>query len=199
MSNDASDNVQSDEPVELSLQDIGLRGALTRAIKEHQLKELGPHVEAPLQRMLALFQEGGQSDLVVQIDGETVGKYKVNQTRAHFEVADADEFLAFAEERGEVDIVITVKPSFKAAMLQRARRVPGSDTVFDSETGEELPGIRFVPGGRATGTVTWTWEKHQGVEIGREVLMRAAQDGRLDHLLHAVPELMPATPSADTE
>ncbi|MGY1502882.1 hypothetical protein ACW4TU_41010 [Streptomyces sp. QTS52] len=198
MSNDvADDGNQGEETVGLPLTSLALIGALARAMEDHQREVIKPRKDAPRDPLIQGFEATKQPSLVVEIDGEEVGHYKVNLTGDRFEIEDRAKFDEYAEDKGEIDIVITAKPAFVDAVLAHAHRNPETGTVFDSRTGEEIPGIKYMPGGKPTGTVTWTWKKFKGQPIGKGVLLAAYKRGRLNELLRETPELLPkAQPGA---
>ncbi|MGP4048274.1 hypothetical protein [Streptomyces sp. 2A115] len=198
MSNDvADDGNQGEETTGLPLTSLALIGALARAMEDHQREVIKPRKDAPRDPLIQGFEATKQPSLVVEIDGEEVGHYKVNLTKDRFEIEDQAKFDEYAEDKGEIDIVITAKPAFVDAVLAYAHRNPETGTIFDSRTGEEIPGIKYVPGGKPTGTVTWTWKKFKGQPIGKGVLLAAYKRGRLNELLRETPELLPkAQPGA---
>ncbi|MFF8696273.1 hypothetical protein ACF08W_29080 [Streptomyces sp. NPDC015144] len=201
MTNDVTDSAQGDEKVAaLPLTTLGLIGAVAKAMTEHQTAVIAPKVSAPKKSLVAEFLERKQSDLVIEIGGEEVGHYKVNLTKDRFEVADEKAFDAYAEDKGEYDVIIVRKPSFEKAVLAHAQRDPETGAIFDSRSGEIIPGLKFVPGGKPTGTVTWTWKTFKKQPIGKAVLMAALRRGELDELLREAPELLPkAQPGARDE
>lgn len=197
MSHDVADGTQAEEPTELPLTSLGLIGALARALNERTKSVIAPKVDAPKAPLIEGFGKSKQSDLVVEVDGQEVGHYKVNTTNDRFIVDDDSAFDAYAEEKDEIDVVIVRKPSFEKAVLARAEIDPKTGAIFDSQTGEVIPGVKFVPGGQPTGTVTWTWKKRKGHEVGKETLLAAWQRGALDDLLRETPELLSgSTPAA---
>ncbi|QFG13275.1 hypothetical protein SEA_GILGAMESH_83 [Streptomyces phage Gilgamesh] len=197
MSNDVAADTQAEEPAGVPLSTLALVGALARAMEEHQREVIKPRKDAPRDPLVEDFQATKKPELVVEIDGEKVGHYKVNLTKDRFEVDDDAAFEAYAEEKDEIDIVIVPKPAFVTAVLAHAQRDPETGTIFDSRSGEVIPGLKFVPGGKPTGTVTWTWNKFKGRPIGKGVLLAAYKRGRLDEYLKETPELLPrAQPGA---
>lgn len=198
MPNDAADGTQPGESIELPLTSLGLIGALARALAERLESVIQPKKDAPKAPLIKGFVDDGRSHLVVTVNGEEVGRYKVALTRDRFEVADQEKFSAYAESKGEIDVVITPKPTFVAAVLKHAVRNPETGTIFDSRTGEEIPGLRFVPGGTPTGTVTWIWKTFKGQPIGKDLLLAAYRRGEFNELLRDTPELLPgAQPGAE--
>ncbi|MFE2188561.1 hypothetical protein [Streptomyces sp. NPDC059455] len=198
MPNDVDDGTQAEESTELSLTSLGLIGALARTLQERTKDVISPKVDAPKGPLLKGFEENKQSDLVVQVDGQEVGHYKVATTNDRFVVEDESAFDAYAEEKGEIDVVIVRKPAWEKAVLGRAEVDPTTGAIFDSQTGEVIPGVKFMPGGQPTGTVTWTWKKRKGRAVGKETLLAAWQRGDLDDLLRETPELLAgAKPSAE--
>lgn len=198
MSNDVAEDAGQDEkPDGPSLRRLAIIGAVARAATEHQKAEIAPRENAPREALLAAFESSRQPTLVVDIDGQEVGQYTVGLTKPTFEIGDPAAFQAFAEEKNEFDIVFTPKPSFVKAMLARACRNPETGAIFDKETGEEIPGLRYVPGGKPTGTVRWTWKTFRGQDVGKNALMAALRSGRLHEYLKETPELLPpAQPGA---
>lgn len=200
MSNDVADDTQAEEPAGIPLPTLALVGALARAMEEHQREVIKPRKDAPRDPLVEDYLATKKPELVVEIDGEKVGHYKVNVTKDRFEVEDDAAFDAYAEEKGEIEIVIVRRQSFETAVLAHAQRDPETGTIFDSRSGELIPGLKFVPGGKPTGTVTWTWNKYKGQPIGKGVLLAAYKRGRLDEYLKETPELLPkAQPGASDE
>lgn len=200
MSNDVAGDAQAEETIELPLTALGLIGALARAMEEHQAGVIKPKKDAPKVPLIKGFDEEKRTDLVVEIGGQEVGRYKVNLTRDRFEVADEAAFDAFADSQDEIDIVIVRKKSWEDAVLKYAEMNPETGTIFDSRNGEEIPGLKFVPGGQPTGSVTWTWKKRNGQPVGKSVLLAAYRRGDLNELLRKTPELLPTRqPGASDE
>jgi hypothetical protein len=200
MSNDVADDPQGEDNEELPLSAKALIGALARAMEDHQREVIKPKKDAPRDPLIEDFQATKKPTLVVEIDGEEVGHYKVNLTRDRFEIGDSAAFEKFAEEKNELDIVIVPKPAFVDAVLAHAQRDPETGEIFDSRTGEVIPGLEYVPGGKPTGTVTWTWKTFKKQPIGRGVLLAAYRRGRLNELLRKTPELLPKEqPGASNE
>ncbi|MCG8971868.1 hypothetical protein, partial [Streptomyces sp. CL12-4] len=183
MSNDAANGPQDEKLNELPLTSLGVIGALARALQARTKKVIAPKADAPKIPLLKVFASSKHTDHIVEIAGQEVGRYKVNTTNDRFEVADPTAFEAFAEEKDEIDIVIVPKPAWVDAILKRAEQDPVTGDIFDSETGEVIPGLRFVPGGEPTGTVSFTWKKRNGREVGKEVLLAAWHRRELDDLL----------------
>ncbi|MDI3102012.1 hypothetical protein QJ054_33800 [Streptomyces sp. AN-3] len=197
MSNDVTDGTQAEEPKTLPLTTLGLIGAVARAMEEHQKDVITPRKDAPKEPLVDAFDKEQRSDLVIKVGGEEVGRYKVATTNDRFEVEDEAAFDAFAESKGQIDIIIVRKPAWEKTVLKHAQRDPETGTIFDSRTGEVIPGLKFVPGGKPTGTVIWTWKKFKGHPIGRDVLIAAYKHGALNEYLRETPELLPkAQPGA---
>lgn len=200
MSNDVADGPQNEEPT-LPLPALGLVSALARAVEARQKEVIAPKKDSLTAPLVKQFLKERQPNLVVEIGGEEVGRFKVNTARDRFEVVDRPAFDQYAEKKNEIDIVVTAKPAFEEASLKHAVRNPETGTIFDSRTGEEIPGIEFVAGGQPTGTVSFNWKKFKGEPIGMGVLLAAWQRGELDDLLRETPELLPpkARPGAGAE
>ncbi|MFD9394961.1 hypothetical protein ACFWBB_30810 [Streptomyces sp. NPDC060000] len=201
MSNDvAEDPAEGQQSSAPSLRKLAVIGAVARAMVEHQKAKIQPREDAPREALTKAFETSKQPTLVVDIDGEEVGKYTVGVTKDTFQIGDPAAFEKFAEQNGELDIVIAPKPSFVKAMLARARRNPETGAIFDSQTGEEIPGVTFVPGGKPNGSVRWTWKTFRGQDTGKDVLMAALRSGRLYEDLKETPELLPKSqPGASAE
>ncbi|MFJ4084855.1 hypothetical protein ACIP2Z_38680 [Streptomyces iakyrus] len=200
MSNDVADDTQADQPKALPLPTLGIIGAIARAMEEHQKEVIKPRKDAPKDPLVDSFVKEKRSDLVITVGGEEVGHYKVATTNDRFEVDDESAFDAFAEEKDEYELVFVRRKSWEDAVLKHAQRDPETGVIFDSRNGEVIPGLRFVPGGKPTGTVTWTWKKFKGQPIGKAVLLAAYRRGELNELLRETPELMPmAQPGARDE
>lgn len=192
MSNDVADDAKVEETTEIPLADIGLMATVARAMNEHQRTVITPRVDDAKVPLIEAFVKRRQSDLTINVpSGAEVGRFKVNVAKDKFEVADEAVFDRYAEDLGEIEIVVRRRPAWEAAVLKAAR--PGADgKIFDSRTGEEIPGLRLVPGGQPTGTVTWTWKKHGDVETGKLALLAALRNGELNDLLRSRPELLPS-------
>jgi hypothetical protein len=201
MPHDVTDGATAEESAPTqSLTTLGLIGALARAMTEHQTATIAPKVNAPKDPLVQAFLERKQSDLFITVGGEEIGHYKVNKTRDRFEIDDEAAFDEYAEDKGEYDVVIVRKKSFETAVLQHAQRDPETGAIFDSRSGELIPGLKFVPGGKPTGTVTWTWKTFKKQPIGKAALLAAYRRGDLNDELRETPELLPkAQPDARDE
>lgn len=201
MSHDVADGTQAEQSAPTpNLVNLGLVGAVARAMAEHQTATIAPKVDAVKDPLVEAFAGRKHSDLTIELGGEEVGRYKVNLTRDRIAVTDEAAFDKYAEDKGEYDIVFVRKSSFEAAVLKRATRDPETGVIYDSETGELIPGLEFVPGGKPTGTVRFTWKTFKGQQTGKAVLMTALMRGDLDELLRETPELLPGTqPAAGDE
>jgi hypothetical protein len=201
MSHDVADAVPADESNSgPDLHTLGIVGAVARAMTEHQTAIIAPKVDAVKSPLVDAFLTSKQGDLTVEVGGEEVGRYTVSKTRAKFVVDDEAAFDAYAEEKGEYDVVFVRKPSFEAAVLARATRDPETGAIVDKQTGELIPGLKFLPGGKPTGGVRWTWKTFKGEPIGKNALMDALFRGDLHDVLKETPELLPgARPNTSTE
>ncbi|MFF9901209.1 hypothetical protein [Streptomyces longispororuber] len=193
MPNDvADDTAAAEEPQVPSLLDLGLIGALARALDEHQTSVIQPKKDAPKEPLIEGFVKSRQSDLVVEVGGQVVGTYKVPTTNDKFVVADEAAFDAYAEEKEAILVTIARDPAWEKAVLAHARMNPATGDVFDSRSGEAIPGLKFVPGGQPTGSVRFTWNTFKGQAVGKAALLAAWQRGELNELLRETPELMAA-------
>ncbi|CAM5235022.1 hypothetical protein [Streptomyces griseomycini] len=199
MSHDVADDTQGEETPEVPLTVLGLIGALARAMEDHQKEVIQPKKDAPKDLLVQSFTDDKRTDLVIEIGGQKVGHYKVNTTRPKFVVDDEAAFDAYAEEKGEIEVVIVRRKSFETAVLTHAQRDPETGVIFDSRNGEIVPGLKFVPGGKPTGTVTWTWETFKKRPVGKDVLLAAYRRGELNELLREMPELLPGAVPDSTD
>ncbi|MET8696821.1 hypothetical protein ABZV65_30275 [Streptomyces bauhiniae] len=191
MSHDVTDDGTSDQPAELELDERGLIGALARLVSGEQKKVFGPLMDDPVDAMVEAFETKNLPSVVVKAGGEIVGTYTVNKTKPKI-VFDPDpakeaELDAWAEKREGTEIVIRRREAWNAALLKYAEWDEETGRFFDTRNGEEIPGLKYEPGGKATGTVTFTWEKKHG----QNRLLRAWRRGEYDHLLRGTPQLMP--------
>lgn len=189
MANDAAEDTQAEQPSEPSLSDVGLIGALARLLDERLVKqEIKPRIDAPKVPLLKAYK-GGQSELVVQIDGDIIGRYKVNVAQPRIVVDEDNETAlnAYADKHGGTKVTITRDPTWEKALLEFAKYDEDTGLIIDTRTGEVVPGLKYEKGGQPTGSLTWSWEKK---DVGKKRLMRHYQDGALDHLLAETPALM---------
>ncbi|MFF8789247.1 hypothetical protein [Streptomyces sp. NPDC015125] len=189
MANDVAEESQADQPAALPLSDIGLVGALARLLDERMVKkEIKPRIDGPKVPLLKAY-ETGQSELVVRIGDDLIGRYRVNIAQPKV-VVDVDNEAAlneYADEHGGVEVIIRRNPKWEEALLRFAEYDEDTGLIIDTRTGEAVPGLKYEKGGDPTGSLTWTWEQK---DVGRKRLMRHYQEGALDHLLAEAPELM---------
>ncbi|MFC9280942.1 hypothetical protein [Streptomyces collinus] len=190
MANDAAaEATQAGQQAEPSLSDVGLVGALARLLDEHLVKrEIKPRIDGPKVPLLKAF-ESGQSELVVKIGDDLIGRYRVNIAQPKV-VVDTDNeaaLNAYADEHGGIEVIIRRNPKWEEALLRFAEYDEDTGLIIDTRTGEPVPGLKYEKGGEPTGSLTWTWEQK---DVGKKRLMRHYQDGALDHLLTETPELM---------
>ncbi|MFF4543589.1 hypothetical protein ACFY1J_04990 [Streptomyces sp. NPDC001406] len=189
MANDAVEDNKAEQSADLPLSDVGLVGALARLLDEQMVKKvIKPRIDAPKVPLLKAYK-GGQSELVVQIGGDVIGRYKVNLAQPRI-VVDEDNEAAlneYADKHGGTKVVITRDETWEKSLLQFAEYDEDSGLIIDSRTGEVVPGLKYEQGGQPTGSLTWTWERK---DVGRKRLMRHYQEGDLNYLLKEAPELM---------
>jgi hypothetical protein len=197
MSNDVGDDTQGEQN-ELSLEDIGLIGALARLASAQSAGFLKPLVDDPTMRLVDAFDKGGQPGLVVKVGDEIVGRYTTNLTQPKVVVDPENEKALdqYAEEHSGIEVIIRRNPTWEAALLKFARHDEETGEIIDSRTGEVIPGLKYDRGGRPTGGVTFTWEQK---DIGANRLLRAWQSGAFDHLLQDKPQLMAGRPQPSAE
>ncbi|MBK3644475.1 hypothetical protein [Streptomyces sp. MBT33] len=189
MANDAVEDQQAEHSDGPRLSDTGLIGALARLLIEHQAEVIQPRVDAPKAELIKVYIEGGQSDLVVRVGDDVIGRYKVNTARPKVVVdQDNEEALnKYADKHGGTKVTIERDPTWEKALLKFAKYDEDTGLIIDTRSGEVVPGLKYEKGGGPTGGLTWTWE--QG-EVGKKRLMRLHQEGKLNHLLKETPELM---------
>ncbi|MFF7169636.1 hypothetical protein [Streptomyces pseudovenezuelae] len=197
MANDAAEGTQAEQPDGPTLSDIGLVGALARLLDEQMVKkEIKPRIDGPKIPLLKAY-ETGQSELVVRIGDDLIGRYRVNIAQPKVAVdPDNEEALnQYADEHGGIEVIIRRNPTWEQALLAHAKYDEDTGLIVDTRTGEAVPGLKYEKGGDPTGSLTWTWEQK---DVGRKRLMRHYQDGALNHLLAETPELMAGLrPSAE--
>ncbi len=190
MANDAAaEETQAEQSAGPSLSDIGLVGALARLLDEQMVKkEIKPRIDGPKVPLLKAY-EAGQSELVVRIGDDLIGRYKVNVAQPKV-VVDPDNEAAlneYADEHGGIEVIIRRNPKWEEALLRFAEYDEDTGLIIDTRTGEPVPGLKYEKGGDPTGSLTWTWEQK---DVGKKRLMRHYQEGTLNHLLTDTPELM---------
>ncbi|MET9776121.1 hypothetical protein ABZ023_18005 [Streptomyces sp. NPDC006367] len=190
MANDAAaEEAQAEQPAELPLSDVGLIGALARLLDERLVKqEIKPRIDGPKVPLLKAY-ETGQSELVVRIGDDLIGRYKVNTAQPKI-VVDPDneaDLNEYAEDHGGLEVIIRRNPKWEEALLKYAEYDEDTGLIIDTRTGNVVPGLKYEKGGGPTGGVTWTWEQK---DVGKKRLARHYQNGALDHLLTDTPALM---------
>ncbi|MFF0698423.1 hypothetical protein ACFYU4_38035 [Streptomyces tendae] len=191
MANDAaaSEEAQDEQPAGPSLSDIGLVGALARLLDEVLVKkQIRPRIDGMKVPLLKAY-ETGQSEHVVRVGDDLIGRYKVNTVQPKV-VVDPDNEAAlteYAEDHGGLEVIIRRNPTWEEALLKYAEYDEDTGKIIDTRTGEVVPGLKYEKGGGPTGGVTFTWEQR---DVGKKRLTRHYQAGALDHLLTETPELM---------
>lgn len=189
MANDAVEEPQTEQSTELPLSDVGLVGALARLLDEQMVKKvIKPRIDAPKVPLLKAFKKG-QSELVVRVGDDIIGRYKVNTEQPKV-VVDEDNEAAlneYADKHGGTKVVIMRDETWEKALLQFAEYDEDTGLIIDTRTGEVVPGLKYEQGGQPTGSLTWTWERK---DVGRKRLTRHYQEGALNYLLEEAPELM---------
>ncbi|MET7575544.1 hypothetical protein ABZT04_44950 [Streptomyces sp. NPDC005492] len=198
MANGATEETRAGQSVEPPLSEVGLVGALARLLNERTARIIKPRVDAPKARLIKAY-EGGQSELVVRVGDDVIGRYKVNvaQPKVVVDPDNEDALNAYADEHGGTEVVIRRNAKWEEALLKYAEYDEETGKIVDSRTGEFVPGLKYEKGGEPTGSLTFTWEQK---DVGRKRLMRHYQDGTLNHLLGETPELMAGPrPAADDQ
>ncbi|MEV0444604.1 hypothetical protein AB0I84_04285 [Streptomyces spectabilis] len=192
MSHDDVD--QTPEPA-LSLGDAALLSVFAKVFKESVVPAIDEKIAAVKRPLLAAYDDPDSSTKSVdaKVNGVAIATHTVAVSKDKYDVGDEDTFNEFAEERGEVEVIIRARPAFRTAMLKRATYDKATDAIVDKLTGEVIPGLIRIPGGKPTGAITTTWK-----DGGKEVLMEAFHTGQLDGLLRGVP-MLPAAPESGAQ
>ena len=169
-----------------SLGELALIAAATRVVKER----VTPHftandADAKAALIAAYLGSDGTRSVQAKVDGVPVATLTVSVPKPKFTVSDPDQFLTYADEQGETEIIVRPKPKFQEAVLKRAVLDEETGQVVDKRTGEVIPGVTRIPGGQPSqASLTWN-------DDGFERLERAMKDGSLRHILGGMPQLPP--------
>lgn len=189
------DDVEETPEPTLSLGDAALLSVFAKLFKEHVVPAIDEKIAAVKGPLLVAYgdPESSTKSVDAKVDGVAVATHTVAISKDKYVVGDEDAFTEFAEEKGEVEVIIQARPAFRDKMLKVARYDRATDTIVDKITGEVIPGITRIPGGKPTGSVTVSWK-----EGGREAVLDAFHKGQLDSLLRGVP-MLPAAPGRTPE
>ncbi|MEV7512100.1 hypothetical protein AB0O57_29500 [Streptomyces sp. NPDC091201] len=180
------DATEQHDPSDVPLNDLALIAALARLIAE----EIGPAIQARMDalnpRLVAAYENGGQNGVVAKVGDQVAARFTVNVTRPKIEVGDEVAFDAYAAAHGGEKAIIQRDPVWEKALLKAVRYDPETKVFVDSRTGEMVPGLKYVPGGRANGNITHTWAD---AGVGRQLLHDALRSGQFRHLFTDVLEL----------
>ncbi|MFG2408728.1 hypothetical protein ACGFR8_31180 [Streptomyces brevispora] len=197
MANDAVEDTQAEQPAGASLLQIGLVGALARLMTDHQKTVLTPKTDGPKAPLIKGYVEGGQSDLVLRVGDDVIGRYKVNLAQPKV-VVDQDNEAAlnrYADQNGGTEVVVRRNKKWEESLLKYAKYDEDTGLIIDTRNGQIVPGLKYAKGGDPTGNLTFTWEQK---DVGKKRLLRLYESGALDHLLKDAPELMAGPrPSAE--
>ncbi|WP_435244678.1 hypothetical protein [Streptomyces sioyaensis] len=178
------------EETPLSLGDAALLSVFAKLFKEHVVPAIDKKIAAVKSPLLAAYDSPESTSRVdAKVNGVAVATHTVAISKDKYIVDDTDAFNAFAEDHNEVEVIIQARPSFRDAMLKRATYDKETGSIVDKLTGEVIPGITRIPGGKPTGSVALRWK-----EGGPEAVMEAYRTGQLDGLLRGVP-MLPAAPA----
>ncbi|WP_406153264.1 hypothetical protein OG217_05935 [Streptomyces sp. NBC_01023] len=185
---------QTPEPA-LSLGDAALLSVFGKLFKDQVVPAIDEKIAAVKGPLLAAYDnpESSTKSIDAKVDGIAVATHTVAISKDKYAVGDEEAFTAFAEDRGEVEVIIRARPAFQDAMLKRAKYDKATGTIVDRLTGEVIPGITRIPGGKPTGSVSLRWK-----DGGQEAVMDAFHKGELDSLLRGVP-MLPAAPAREPE
>lgn len=137
--------------------------------------------------------ESSTKSIDAKVHGVAVATHTVAISKDKYVVGDEEAFNAYAEDHGEVEVIIQARPAFRDKMLKLAKYDKATGAIVDKTTGEMIPGITRIPGGKPTGSVTLRWK-----EGGQETVLEAFRKGELDGLLRGVP-MLPAAPDRSPE
>ncbi|MFG2865433.1 hypothetical protein [Streptomyces sioyaensis] len=183
------DAVQAPEPA-LSLGDAALLSVFAKLFKDHVVPAIDEKIAAVKGPLLDAYEnpESSTKSVDAKVNGVAVATHTVAISKDKYVVGDEDAFNEFAEEKGEAEVIIQARPAFRDAMIKRAIYDKATGVIVDKLTGEEIPGLTRIPGGKPTGSVALRWK-----EGGQEAVMEAFREGQLDGLLRGVP-MLPAAP-----
>ncbi|MGG2460105.1 hypothetical protein ACO0M4_09845 [Streptomyces sp. RGM 3693] len=187
MSHDDVD--QTPEPT-LSLGDAALLSAFAKLFKDHVVPAIDEKIAAVKGPLLAAYDnpESSTKSVDVKVNGIAVATHTVAISKDKYVIDDEDAFNAYAEECDEVEVIIQARPAFRDKMLKLAKHDKATGAIVDETTGEVIPGIARIPGGKPTGTVSLRWK-----DSGQDAVLEAFHNGELDALLRGVP-MIPAAP-----
>ncbi|MGW1275471.1 hypothetical protein ACWD4V_00745 [Streptomyces tsukubensis] len=173
----------------LSLGDTALLSAFAKLFKDTVVPAIDVKAAAVKVPLINAYEdpESGIKSVDVKVGGIAVATHTVSVAKDKYQVGDEEAFTAYAEECGEAEVIIRARPAFLAAKLKDATYDKATGQIVDKTTGELIPGVVRIPGGKATGSVSLTWK-----DGGREAVMDAFHRGELDALLRGVPMLPPA-------
>ncbi|MFE3139606.1 hypothetical protein [Streptomyces scopuliridis] len=189
------DDIEETAEPTLSLGDAALLSVFAKLFKEHVVPAIDEKIAAVKGPLLVAYDdpESSTKSVDAKVNGIAVATHTVAISKDKYVVGDEDAFNSFAEEHNEVEVIIQARPAFRDAMLKRAKYDKATDAIVDKLTGEMIPGIIRIPGGKPTGSVTLRWK-----EGGQEAVLEAFHEGQLDSLLRGVP-MLPAAPGRDAE
>lgn len=174
-----------DQPA-MPMEDVALIAAFARLFAE----EIGPAIQARMDdlnpRLIEAYEQSGQNGIVAKVGDLVAAKYTVNVTRPRVEVGDEEAFDVYAENHGGQQAIIRRDPVWEKALLKSVQYDSETGVFVDPRTGEVVPGLKYVPGGRATGNITHTWADRG---VGRQILRDAWASGQFRHLFADVLEL----------
>ncbi|MFB8120626.1 hypothetical protein ACFQ6U_13560 [Streptomyces sp. NPDC056465] len=128
------------------------------------------------------------SHLVLEVADQEVGRFEFSASGDRFEIDDMSAFESFAEDQGKLEVVLAPDPEWTQAILKYAGVNPTTGDIFDTRSGQSVPGLRFVSGGLPTGVVRWVWSSADEELAGEGALLRAYYRGDLDALMQATQD-----------
>ncbi|MGI5337637.1 hypothetical protein ACQEVS_09700 [Streptomyces sp. CA-181903] len=188
------DDATTPEPA-LSLGDAALLSVFAKLFKDRVVPVIDEKIAAVKGPLLAAYDDPDSStkSIDAKVGGVAVATYTVAVSKDKYVVGDEEAFTEFAEEKGEAEVIIRARPAFRDAMIKRAKYDTATGAIVDKATGEVIPGLTRIPGGKPTGSVTCSWK-----DDGQEAVLEAFHNGQLDGLLRGVP-MLPAAPRRDAQ
>lgn len=177
------------------------RAAVQKAITDALTDAQKAHRDTVFEAMLAAKKATASKSFNVEVDGEVVATATITDPKPKFVVQTVqseayDEFLDYMQEHypTEVETVVQVRPAFLKTFLEKDLDVQAGE-VFDTNTGEPVPGVKHVPAGDPT---SWSLRFKKGEESKEQVLRSALAPEALA-MLGLTPELELPTAEAEVE
>lgn len=168
------------------------QAAVQKSITEALKKAADKHRDATFAAMLAAQEETDSKSFNVKVDGELVATATITEPQEKFVVQSVnteayDAFLDYMQETypTEVETIVQVRPNFLKTFLEKQLIVTDAGEVFDTESGEVVPGVKHIPPADPT---SWSLRFKNGEESKAHVLRTSLAPEALA-LLGLAPEL----------